>query len=202
MILVFLQTLPGIAVTYNGEEIGMTDIYIPWEKTLDPAACNTNRAVFSENSRDPARTPMQWDGESKNAGFSNADETWLPVGSNYKQINVKKELEAPQSHLKMFKKLVHLRKTEAALQDGTYESKVWNDDVVVYRRQIEGVKAFYVVLNFGKTSYEIDLSQVFEEVPDQLKVAVTSTNLNLSEGSLVASKALAVGAEVAMVLEA
>jgi glycosidase len=44
--------LPGTAVTYNGEEIGMTDL-----------------AMESPNdSRDPERTPFQWD-NSTSAGM-------------------------------------------------------------------------------------------------------------------------------------
>jgi alpha-glucosidase len=43
--------LPGTAVTYNGEEIGMTDLDI--ESPID--------------DRDPERTPFQWD-NSTSAG--------------------------------------------------------------------------------------------------------------------------------------
>lgn len=60
---------------FKGEEIGMVDFKnISWEDTKDPAACNTNRNVYMDFSRDPERTPFQWD-DTKNAGFSNADKT-------------------------------------------------------------------------------------------------------------------------------
>ena len=32
--------LPGVAVTYNGEEIGMTNTNVSWEDTVDPAGLN------------------------------------------------------------------------------------------------------------------------------------------------------------------
>ena len=50
--------LPGVSVTYQGEELGMTNTNISWEDTLDPAglACGPDRYQFC--SRDPERTPM------------------------------------------------------------------------------------------------------------------------------------------------
>ena len=32
--------LPGVAVTYNGEEIGMVNTEVSWEDTVDPAGIN------------------------------------------------------------------------------------------------------------------------------------------------------------------
>lgn len=48
--LITTMLLPGTAISYNGEEIGMIDTYIPPEEVIDPAGY-----------RDPYRCPMQWD---------------------------------------------------------------------------------------------------------------------------------------------
>lgn len=40
----------------KGEEIGMTDVDISWEETVDPQACNTDPTIYLEYSRDAART--------------------------------------------------------------------------------------------------------------------------------------------------
>lgn len=53
--------LPGTAFTYSGEEIGMVDGIVRWDQTLDPCARNSGPETFREFSRDPARTPFQWD---------------------------------------------------------------------------------------------------------------------------------------------
>lgn len=51
----------------QGEELALTDVYISWNNTKDPQACRTNPNDFHAVSRDPARTPFQWD-DTKNAG--------------------------------------------------------------------------------------------------------------------------------------
>ena len=80
-----LLTLPGVAVTYNGDEIGMIDHRdISYEDTLDPQGCNLGPEGYRWASRDPQRVPFQWD-DTYNAGFSRAPRTWLPVHPYYRQ---------------------------------------------------------------------------------------------------------------------
>ena len=99
-----IQTLPGIAITYMGEELGMENVRISWNETVDPQACNGALEGYHERSRDPARTPFPWD-NTKNAGFTSGDKTWLPVGTAYSTVNVRAQQEATNSHLKIFKSL-------------------------------------------------------------------------------------------------
>ena len=47
----------------------MLDADISYENTMDPWGCNCGPINYVNCSRDPARTPMQWNG-AKNAGFS------------------------------------------------------------------------------------------------------------------------------------
>lgn len=128
---ILLKTLPGISITYYGEEIGMTDVIISWKDTVDPPACNKNETTYYSASRDPARTPMQWD-DSKNAGFNKDKKPWLPINLNYKCVNVKTERTQPRSHLNVYKRLAKLRK-EASLVDASYESALFGD-ILTYKR--------------------------------------------------------------------
>lgn len=176
---ILIQTLPGNAITYNGEELGMTDVHVSWEDTRDPQACNTNSTVYHDYSRDPARTPFQWD-DSKNAGFSNADKTWLPVGPNYQTVNVKVQKTDPNSHLNIFKKLVQLHKSNA-FRFGEYKSVLLQNDVFAFRRRYENDN-YVVVLNFGKQDYTINLYDEFPSLGENIKVSVGSPNSKLTEG--------------------
>lgn len=62
---ILLQTLPGVAVTYNGEELGMTDVWLSWADTVDPQACQTSEETYNSVSRDPARTPFHWNASAQ-----------------------------------------------------------------------------------------------------------------------------------------
>ena len=59
--------LPGTAITYNGEEIGMEDTPISWQEAKDPLCFQVGKQKCPSRTRDPVRTPFQWD-DSKNAG--------------------------------------------------------------------------------------------------------------------------------------
>lgn len=84
--------LPGTPVIYNGDEIAMRDLYIPYDQCQDPA-CINNPDNFQITGRDPERTPMQWN-NSAQAGFSSNPATWLPVNPNYVDVNVQAEQDA------------------------------------------------------------------------------------------------------------
>ena len=177
-----LQTLPGIAVTYQGEEMGLVNTHLTWEETLDPSACNTNDPNnFEKFSRDPARTPFPWD-DTKNAGFSTGDKTWLPVNTDYKENNVKVQSEAENSHLKIFKKLTKLRKTNV-LRKGQYEAKLVNDEnVLIYRRWFGEEDLVVVILNFGSDDAKVNVKEAFPEITEDVLPIYTASLDTLVEG--------------------
>ncbi|XP_055372531.1 maltase A1-like [Condylostylus longicornis] len=168
---ILAQTLPGNAVTYNGEELGLTDVYISWEDSIDPQACNSDPDHYFSFSRDPARTPFQWD-DTKNSGFSTANKTWLPVADNYSENNVKLQLLKPRSHLKVFLDLVQIRK-HPSFQEGDIEVKVV-DNVLVYKRENPGDIPFIVVLNLDKEGKNLNLRSLFPRIADELVVVTNS----------------------------
>ncbi len=141
-IAIMLLTLPGMAFIYNGEEIGMQDGAIPPSFVQDPGA-------EGGSGRDPERTPMQWSAD-KNAGFTEADSTWLPVAESYKTHNVQTELTDPASFLSLYRALGKLRNESQALRHGSIEVfETGNKAVLGYRRQLAD-ESVIVLVNFTK----------------------------------------------------
>ena len=78
------------------------------------SGCRTSTSR-AERKRDPVgrdgcRTPMQWDA-SRNGGFTTASEAWLPLG-DCEAINVAKQLGDASSMLSLYRRMIHLRKTQ------------------------------------------------------------------------------------------
>jgi alpha-glucosidase len=136
-----LLTLRGTPTIYYGDEIGMTNVPIPPEEVQDPQGLNMPGKNLS---RDPQRTPMQWD-ESDHAGFSNSD-PWLPIDKKYKRVNVAVEKTDSYSMLNFNKKLIELRQNEPALHIGDYITIYSDKQVLAYKRTYEKL-SFLIVLN-------------------------------------------------------
>ncbi|PSN29802.1 Maltase 2 [Blattella germanica] len=130
--------LPGVGVTYNGDEIGMVDAHISWEDTQDPAGLNAGPDRYELFSRDPERTPFQWD-NSTSAGFSSNPETWLPINENYNELNLENQKLAEKSHYKVYKKLIEARKSPT-LQKGSVETVAISEGVLAFIRDIMSTK--------------------------------------------------------------
>ncbi|CAH2218451.1 jg12952, partial [Pararge aegeria aegeria] len=110
----------------------MVNGFVPWTETKDPLACNTDDPVnFIDVSRDPVRTPFQWS-NGKNAGFSEAESTWLPVAEGYENINVANQRSAVRSHYQVYRTLISLR-MRSAFRLGRYDSLALNNDVFAFK---------------------------------------------------------------------
>ncbi len=107
-----LLTLRGTPTVYYGDEIGMENVHIPLERMVDPAGLQQPDSPAA--SRDPERTPMQWDA-SPNAGFAPAGATpWLPLADDFTAVNVQAQEADPHSDLNYFRALTRLRREHPA----------------------------------------------------------------------------------------
>lgn len=150
-----------------------------WADTKDPAACNTNPNVYMDFSRDPERTPFQWD-TTTNAGFSNAKKTWLPVNPNYVDLNLENEKKAAKSHFKFYQKLMKLRKLDTFLH-GDLKILALNQHVFGYVRDLLDSDTYVVLINLGAQSEQVSL-KVFATLRNKLKVVAASPNSEYEEG--------------------
>ncbi|CAG9784089.1 unnamed protein product [Diatraea saccharalis] len=189
--------LPGVAVTYMGEEIGMQDGFVPWTETKDPLACNTDDPVnFVEVSRDPVRTPFPWS-NGKNAGFSTADQTWLPVAEGFEYLNVANQRSAVRSHYQVYRALTNLR-IRAAFKYGRMESLALNNEVFAFKRW-HNDDAYVIVMNVGRTYQVVNLT-AFDLIFGQLEVEASSVLSSRTYNDVVPAGSLDLAADEALVL--
>jgi alpha-glucosidase len=138
-----LLTLRGTPTLYYGDEIGMPDVPVALEDVRDPQGIILGDARFS---RDPARSPMQWDA-GRNAGFTTGV-PWLPLAHDHAQRNVVVQREDDSSMLALYRRLIELRRRESALAVGGYAPAGLAGDIMAYMRQDAG-RRFLVALNLG-----------------------------------------------------
>ncbi|XP_006625201.1 maltase 1-like [Apis dorsata] len=177
--------LPGIAVTYYGEEIGMED----------------NTTIFKYDVRDGCRTPFQWD-NSINAGFSKANEStvekeWLPAHTSYKNgLNLEQEKKDSISHYHLYTNLTALRKRDV-LREGELITQVLNKNVLAVVRQ-DKKEAVSLLINFSKNSTTVDISKLVNK--ENNKIYTSSINSNLIPNQFVDLMAIKIPGNVAIIV--
>ncbi|MER6299762.1 alpha-amylase family glycosyl hydrolase [Kitasatospora sp. NPDC001539] len=108
--MLLLLTLPGTAILYNGDELGMPDAAVPPERIRDPWGLRTPAL-----SRDHARSPMPWSPDSPSCGFTfTGVEPWLPL-TTPPGGTVRDQEADPSSLLSLTRDLLALRRASAAL---------------------------------------------------------------------------------------
>jgi alpha-glucosidase len=174
---ILLLTLRGTPTLYYGDEIGMRDVPIPAEEVQDPQGLNMPGKNLS---RDPERTPMQWD-NSAHAGFTSG-KPWLRLDRTYARENVQVQKQDTYSMLTLYKHLVQLRQSEPSLWMGDYRPVYSDHQMLSYIRQADGQPAFLTVLNFthrpcyfAPSNFHFKGSVIVDTLPEQEQQTVQDT---------------------------
>ncbi len=170
-----LLTLSGTPFIYQGQEIGMTSSRMKnISQYRDVSSINLYREMvkmyghdkaiddMSYNSRDNARTPMQWN-DSHMAGFTSGNSTWIDVNANYTTVNVANDMADSDGVFNFYKKLIQMRKADALYRYGTYNDLLPDDtNVLCYERNYLD-DALIVVANFSSSESKLCIDSLLAE---------------------------------------
>ncbi|KAF0676082.1 alpha-glucosidase [Profundibacterium mesophilum] len=160
MLATVLHLLRGTPFIYQGEEIGMTnarferiDQYRDLE-TLnhfeEQIALGVDPAEFiagaNRNSRDNARTPMQWS-DGAHGGFTSGT-PWLEANANAPIINVEGDKADPGGIFSHYRKLIALRREHDIVTHGRTEPLLPDDPAIFAYRRVQEETCAVVIANF------------------------------------------------------
>jgi alpha-glucosidase len=147
LLLVLLMTLRGNVFLYQGEELGLTQAVIPFDRLRDPEAI-ANWPLTQ--GRDGARTPMPWVADGLHAGFSTA-EPWLPIPPEHVARAVSQQDGDANSVLAVTRQLIQLRRSNPALQTGSFRALALPPPLLGFERQ-SGAGRVQCLFNLGNST--------------------------------------------------
>jgi len=109
-----LMSFEGTIGIYQGEELGQTETELVYDELTDPPALRFWPAI---KGRDGCRTPMVWEHDKPNAGFSTG-RPWLPVKDSQVARSVDLQDNANDSTLHFYRSAIAFRKSNAAMRTG------------------------------------------------------------------------------------
>ena len=142
--MLLLMCLRGNVFVYYGEELGLPQGEVPFDRLVDPEAIANWPQTLG---RDGARTPMPWSADKPFAGFSTV-EPWLPLDARHTPLSVDQQEADPQSMLHLTRRLIALRKAHPALARGEMRMEDSAEGLVVFERRL-GVERLLCVFNLG-----------------------------------------------------
>jgi alpha-glucosidase len=134
LLLALLLGLRGNIFLYQGEELGLTQAHVPFEKLRDPEAIAN---WPSNQGRDGARTPIPWSADGVHGGFSTA-EPWLPMPEEHVARAVAIQEIDKNSTLTITRQLLALRKAHASLRLGNFSALVLPPPLLGFDRTVLG----------------------------------------------------------------
>ncbi|HEY9580832.1 MAG TPA: alpha-amylase family glycosyl hydrolase [Rhizorhapis sp.] len=183
-----LLTLRGTPTIYYGDEIGLSDVSIPYDQVQDPRELREPGLALG---RDPVRTPMPWNAHPF-AGFSSVS-PWLPLNPDWPERNVEQQMGDAQSMLILHRRLLALRRTSDALAIGDFALADAEGDILAYERR-HGDARVFVALNLGSDAQRASLPGwaargrvLLSTLPDHPAIGPSEVMLRADEGVVVAA---------------
>jgi len=132
--MLLLCSLRGSITLWQGEELGLPQVDVPFDRLQDPEAIANWPQTLS---RDGARTPMPWKSEAPQLGFSTAD-PWLPVGKAHVALAVDRQDASADSLLQFTRDCLRLRRSRPSLHHGSIKVTRADEQVLVFERAADG----------------------------------------------------------------
>ncbi|NVE96047.1 alpha-amylase family glycosyl hydrolase [Altererythrobacter lutimaris] len=150
MKMLLLACLRGNIILYYGEELGLTQVEIPFDMLHDPEAIANWPMTLS---RDGARTPMPWVSSEANAGFTSGD-PWLPVGAENTPRAVDLQESDESSLLQHTRAMLKLRQDQPALRLGAVTRCDEDGDLFILERSHAG-ETLRCLFNLGSQTFAV-----------------------------------------------
>jgi alpha-glucosidase len=174
-LMVALLALRGTIFLYQGEELGLPQARVPFERLRDPFDI---AAFGGEAGRDGARTPMPWTSTAPNAGFTTARETWLPVDPAHLPLSVAAQEADADSMLLFTRRFIAVRQASAALRLGAASVAPAPENLLVVHRRHGDDQVLCVIELAGEASR-------FDCPPGWTILAAISGGEAIADGALV-----------------
>ncbi|KAJ9615132.1 hypothetical protein H2200_001206 [Cladophialophora chaetospira] len=198
MLATMLTTLTGTLFIYQGQEIGMINVPRSWpakeykcvksvshlaeirqSSNGDPKALSEALDVLQLMARDNARVPMQWEGESANAGFCPDDaKPWMSVLESHREINVKNQIGKQSSVLEFWKKMLKLRKEHKDIfvygRFREIATAALDEEIAIFMKQGDDGRKAVIIANLSKHEMEVRISSLLAKEGSNFGLAVAN----------------------------
>ena len=125
----FLLSLPGAKCIYQGEELGLTEVDVPFEQLQDPYGITM---WPQKMGRDGCRTPMPWT-HAPGAGFTTG-KPWLPIAEEHLPLSVHEQAADADSLHAFYVRWLGWHRQERVLREGSLQLLVPTDQVLAFER--------------------------------------------------------------------
>jgi alpha-glucosidase len=132
LMLALLLTLRGTILIYQGEELGLPQAELTREQLRDPVG---DLYWPAQKGRDGCRTPMPWQADTDNLGFSTGL-PWLPAAPEHAGLTADAQEADDASPLALARALIALRAAEPALRLGDIEFQDAPAPMLAFTREL------------------------------------------------------------------
>ena len=147
-----IACLRGSICLYQGEELGLEEAEIAYEDLRDPYGIRFWPAF---KGRDGCRTPMVWQADAPNAGFT-AGKPWLPIPESHRQKSADRQEADEGSVLTWYRTVLAHRRTSTALRAGTSRFLPSPPDTLLIERK-GGGETMLCAFNFADEKVSLTL---------------------------------------------
>lgn len=152
VLVALLGSLRGTVCLYQGDELGLSEADVPYERLQDPYGI----AFWPEHKgRDGCRTPMPWRADEAGAGFSVMD-PWLPVSNDHARLAVDRQERESDSTLHAVRRFLAFRRDLPPLVAGTlrFLGDPEEESLLLFERSLGG-RTLLCAFNLGEETRRV-----------------------------------------------